>query len=325
MSRAAVVLAGGSGTRAGLGRNKTLAPLGDSTVLTHAVAALAVHVDRVVVVARAADRAAIRDEVGDLVHAVVDGGATRHDSERAGLAAVGDVDVVAFHDGARPLVPAGVVERVLDAAADGAAVVPALSRVVPVAVWREEHEGGVLHDARLVDRRGLVGVQTPQAAPLALLRAAFDAAAAAGDAPGGQLDTVEPVLRHLPDAPVLAVDGDPRNLKVTWRADLALAARLLEDPDAPAPVPGLHRREGWPTGGAPPTQLEVDGVVPVTDALRLVRDGRVHGAVDRHGLVDVAGDLLAVPGVLDEAVEDPALAVEAAVAAGARLRLRRRR
>lgn len=320
MTAAAVVLAGGSGQRAALGHNKTLADVAGSPVLRWSVQAFVDEVDRIVVVARPADREAITEQVGDLVDAVVDGGATRHSSERAGLAAVGDVDVVVVHDGARPVVDVDLVRRVLTAAADGAAVVPALPRTVPLAHWDGDHQAAVLHDALLVDRSRLVGVQTPQAAPTDVLRAAFDAVAAgAGPMP---TDTVEPVLEHG-GCPVLTVPGDVRNIKVTWPTDVDRVRRLLEDPDRlPSPL-RLRLRSGRPTGGPPPADLEVDGVTPVTDSLRVVDGDRVVRVVDRSALVDVRGDLFAGPGF--EGGDDLAAAVETAVLDGATLRLRRRR
>lgn len=325
MISAAVVLAGGSGRRAALGRNKALADLGGEPVLVRAIAPFLDLVDRVVVVTRPADRAEVAGLVGPEV-VVVDGGPTRPASERSGLAAVGDADAVLVHDAARPLVSHGLVGRVLAAVADGVAVVPALPRPVPVAHWPPQDEGPVLHDAVLVDRSALVGVQTPQAVPAEVLRAAF-AAADVAEVAGRSVatDTVEPVLRHRPDVDVVVVPGEVRNLKVTWPHDLDRARRLLESPDTDPPPPGLRWRRGRPTGGPPPVDVEVDGVTPVTDSLRVVRDGHVVRAVDRRPLVDVTGDLLTRDGVLDPSVDDLGTALEQAVLDGATLRLRRRR
>lgn len=321
MTRVAVLLAGGSGTRAGLGRNKVLAEVGGRSLLAWSLAAFRDEVDRVVVVARPADRAAIADAVAGQVDAVVDGGATRAASERAGLAAVGSADVVAFHDAARPLVGVDVVRRVLAEADRGRAAVPAVPRTVPVAHWPGEEP--VLDDAQLVDRSHLVGVQTPQAAPVELLREVFARDDEEGTSPA--TDTVEPVLRHRADVPVVAVPGSRRNVKVTWRVDLDLVRRLATQPAVEPPGPALHHRTGAPTGGPPVADLEVDGATPVTDSLRVVDgDGHVTRVVDRTGLVDVAGDLLARDGVLP-AADDLAVAVERAVLGGAVLRLRRRR
>ena len=323
MTAAAILLAGGSGRRAGLGRNKTLEEVAGRPLLQWAVDAFRDDVDRLVVVARPADRDTISAALGDAVDAVVDGGATRHASERAGLAAVGDVEVVAIHDGARPVVGRALVQRVLAAATVGDAVVPGLPRPVPIAHWDAADGATVLHDALLVDRSRLVGVQTPQAAPTAVLRAAF---AAVERVPGpSPKDTVEPVLRHCEGVPVVLVAGEERNLKVTWPNDLATAARLLVAPGATPTRPRLQLRAGRPTGGPPPADLEVDGVTPVTDALRVVEDGRVVRAVDRQHLVDVRGDLLVGTGDFDVAAADLGTALEQAVLDGATLRLRRRR
>lgn len=323
MTSAAIVLAGGSGLRAGLGHNKTIARVGGRTLLEWSLAAFLEEVDRVVVVARPADRSEIADLVGGVVTAVVDGGPSRAASERAGLAALGDAEFVAVHDAARPVVSRELVRRVLDAARAGVAVVPALPRPVPVAHWDAKEGATVLHDALLVDRSRLVGVQTPQAAPVEALRAAFDAADRAGGADG--TDTVEPVLRHRPDVDVVAVPGDPRNLKVTWPTDVDRVRDLLEDPTQQPPQLGLRWRPGRPTGGPPPADLEVDGVTPVTDSLRIVHDGHVVRAVDRRDLVDVTGDLLVAEGALDPGAVDLGAGVEHAVLDGATLRLRRRR
>lgn len=323
MTSAAVVLAGGSGRRAGLGQNKILQEVAGRSLLAWSVAAFTGEVDRIVVVARPADRDEIAALVGDDVTAVVDGGPSRPASEWAGLSAVGDVDVVAIHDGARPLIGVGLVRRVLEAARRGAAVVPALPRPVPVAHWDAPEGATILHDALLVDRSRLVGVQTPQAAPTEVLRAAFAAADRAGT--GRATDTVEPVLQYCPEVEVVAVEGDPRNLKVTWPTDVDRVRALLEHPDAQPPIPGLRHRPGRPTGGPPAADLEVDGATPVTDSLRVVEDGHVVRAVDRASLVDVSGDLLAANGVLDLDADDLGVAVEQAVLAGATLRLRRRR
>ena len=323
MTAAAIVLAGGSGRRAGLGRNKTLEPVAGRPLLRWAVDAFTEHVDRIVVVARPADRAEIAAALGDAADAVVDGGATRHASERAGLAAVGDVDVVAIHDGARPVVGSDLVRRVLEVARAGDAVVPVLRRPVPMAHWDAPEGASVLADALLVDRSRLVGVQTPQAAPAAVLRDAFaEYERVAGPPP---TDTVEPVLRHRTDVAVVAVEGEERNLKVTWPTDVARARRLLTSPGAVPVRPRLQLREGRPTGGPPPAELEVDGVTPVTDSLRAVAGGLVVRAVERTHLVDVRGDLLVAMHDFDVDAPDLGVELERAVLAGATLRLRRRR
>ena len=89
---------------------------------------------------------------------VVAGGASRTDSVAAGLAAVGDVDVVLVHDAARCLTPLAVFERVVEAVRAGAAgAVPGIPLVDTV---KTVDAHGVITGTP--DRASLRAVQTPQ-------------------------------------------------------------------------------------------------------------------------------------------------------------------
>ncbi|MDA0747196.1 MAG: 2-C-methyl-D-erythritol 4-phosphate cytidylyltransferase, partial [bacterium] len=127
----AIVLAGGVGRRMGSDRPKQFMLLAGRPVLVHALAAFeeARSVDRVVLVAAADTVAYCQKEIVEAfglqkVVAVVAGGKERQDSVAAGLKVVeGDVEVVAVHDGARPLVRADEIDAVVVAAREtGAAV-----------------------------------------------------------------------------------------------------------------------------------------------------------------------------------------------------------
>ena len=112
---AVVILAAGAGTRVGGETNKVLLPLADAPVLAWSVRdALSLpDVARVLVVVRHGEEHAVADalapHLGDGEVLLVDGGKTRHGSEWAALRALaadvesGEIDVVAIHDGARPL------------------------------------------------------------------------------------------------------------------------------------------------------------------------------------------------------------------------------
>lgn len=222
---AAVVLAGGSGSRLGAEGNKVYLPLAGRPLLAWALDAFAgaPSVRRLVLVARPADRPLARaaaDAVPHLVQ-VVDGGTTRHGSEWAALRALapairsGDVDVVAIHDGARPVLPRQLIEDTVAAARAHGAAVPG----VPL------DGAAVLDDAgrpRPLDST-LVRVQTPQAFRADLLLDAYERAERDGFA---GTDTAACVERYA-GIPVHCIPGDPRNVKVTYRPDLALAERLL--------------------------------------------------------------------------------------------------
>jgi 2-C-methyl-D-erythritol 4-phosphate cytidylyltransferase len=223
MPAAVVILAGGSGTRVGAESNKVLLPLGDTTVLGQSVrAALALtDVVRVVVGVRAGDEDAVREAVapllGDREVRLVPGGATRHASEWAALQALaedigaGEVDVVAVHDGARPLAGPALFEATLSAAREHGGALPVV-----------ELPGLLGRDLRPVADH-LVGVQTPQAFRAAPLLEAHRRAAEDGYE---STDTAACFERYS-ELPVVAVHGGPTNLKITFPEDLVVAERLL--------------------------------------------------------------------------------------------------
>ncbi len=148
--------------------------------------------------------------------AVVPGGAERADSVRGGLAALGpEADVVLVHDAARCLTPTAVFERVIDAVRggrDGAVPGVPVSDTIKVVDAR-----GVV--TATPDRAGLRAAQTPQGFPRAVLEAAHAAATGAV--------TDDSALVEALGHDVVVVDGDPLAFKITTRADLDHAARLL--------------------------------------------------------------------------------------------------
>jgi 2-C-methyl-D-erythritol 4-phosphate cytidylyltransferase len=220
---AVVVLAAGSGRRVGAETNKVLLPLADTTVLGHSVrAALQVaDVTRLVLVVRPGDEDALRASVVPLLGAhevrMVPGGPTRHASEWAALQALaedvaaGEVDVVAVHDGARPLAGPALLAATLAAARTHGGALPVVG--LPGLLGRDLRRVGA----------GLVGVQTPQAFRAVPLLEAHRRAAEEGFE---STDTAACFERYC-DLPVVAVEGGPANLKVTFPEDLAAAERLL--------------------------------------------------------------------------------------------------
>lgn len=219
VSVAVVIVAAGAGARVGAGVNKVLLPLGDRPVLAWSVtdALAATDVTRVVVVVRPGEEddvsAALTPHLGGGEVLLVPGGATRHASEWAAIRVLapaiesGEVDVVAIHDGARPLAGVALFDAVVAAAREhgGALPVTPLTAVLP----RTE--------------RALVAVQTPQAFAAPTLLAAYRAA----EVDGFQgTDTASCLERYATGVTIAAVNGSARNLKVTYPEDVALADRL---------------------------------------------------------------------------------------------------
>ena len=156
----ALVVAAGSGSRAGGALPKQYRPIAGRPLLSHTLDGLA-HpgIDEVCVVIGEGQEALYRKAVGDRrAMAPVLGGATRQQSVRNGLEALANAGVynVLVHDAARPFLPTAVVDRLLDALTRNAAAVPVLPVVDTLATSGEQL-------GPTVSREGLVRVQTPQA------------------------------------------------------------------------------------------------------------------------------------------------------------------
>ena len=207
-----IIVAGGSGSR--FGGPKQFAELRGRPLVDWSLAAARQVADGVVLVVPAGSVEEVCVSApGKGADAVVAGGARRADSVRAGLRAVpAEAGIVVVHDGARPLATPALFAAVVEAVATGAdAAVPGLA----VADTLKRVEDGVVRATE--PRHGLVAVQTPQAFRAELLRRAHA---------GGDDATDDAALVEALGATVRIVPGDPRNLKVTDRADLDLADAL---------------------------------------------------------------------------------------------------
>lgn len=241
MTTTAILLAGGSGTRLGTGDNKAYLDLDGHPLLTWSLAAFerCERITDVVLVTRPEDHerahavatAARITKLRD----VVAGGATRHESEQAGLDAIADritdgtVTLVAIHDAARPFVSDALLVRLLDTAAARGGSVPGLPVGTPSLI-RTSGDAEEVGAMTLVDTSTLRRMQTPQAFHAAGLLAAYRSATAAGF---HGVDTAETVEHHG-DLEVVVVAGDPDNRKVTYSDDLAAAtARAASWPERP--------------------------------------------------------------------------------------------
>ncbi len=223
VSTAAILVAAGSGTRLGASVRKAFVPLAGRPLFEHALDVLrrAPSVGEVVLVLHAADVEAVERRFAREADAeaacpvrCVSGGAERWHSVRRGVeAATPSRSIVAIHDAARPLVSVELVERVIAAAREHGAAIPA----VPVVDTLKRVDGGFGGDT--VARESLVRVQTPQAFDRERLLAAMRAWRT--EAWGHPTDESQVVERA--GLRVRIVEGDERNLKVTTPEDLEVA------------------------------------------------------------------------------------------------------
>ncbi|HIE21158.1 MAG TPA: hypothetical protein EYP73_00995 [Acidimicrobiia bacterium] len=203
----------GAGSSSRFGGDKLMAEVAGRPLVAHTMKAVAGAAEICVLVCRAEQQPALND-LG-LGVTIVPGGATRTVSEMAGLAALGgEIDLIAIHDAARPLVKRTLVETLYETAADVGGAVPVLE------------PNRILIDRRtLRPLEGAMLAQTPQVFRGPELLGAYVRAAQAGFE---GLDTAD-VMLEFGDVPIAAVPGDPTNLKVTYPEDLSLVRKMLED------------------------------------------------------------------------------------------------
>lgn len=221
---AALLVAAGQGSRAGGDIPKQFRAVGGKAVIAHAFDALAGHgaIGAVyVVVGHGQAEMASALLTGRNVAAFVAGADTRRGSVRAGLEAIaqaGGADFVLIHDCARPFLPDEVTDRLLSALAKGhGGAIPVLPVVDTLARAEGEHIGGI------VDRGGVLRVQTPQAFH-------FDSILAAHRGWGEQREATDDAqMLKAWGHDVKSVEGDERLNKLTYpedfdQAEIRLAA-----------------------------------------------------------------------------------------------------
>jgi 2-C-methyl-D-erythritol 4-phosphate cytidylyltransferase len=147
---------------------------------------------------------------------VLAGGNSRQQSVSIGLNEIKDARLVLIHDACRPFVSPDLVRRVVKEGMEFGAVVPVLQVTETLARIRDERLEGI------VPRERVVGIQTPQAFDLGIIKKAYD--------------TVEERIRTATDEsslvlaaglPVKVVEGEKWNIKVTVRDDIEVALSFL--------------------------------------------------------------------------------------------------
>jgi len=220
----AIVLAAGRSTRMGGGANKQFIELHGKPLLYYSLAAFeqCPAVDGVVLVRRP-DYARQAEEVVQKFGfrkacAFADGGAERQDSVVNGLNRCNSqTDIVAVHDGARPLVTPALIESTIISAREFGTGIAAIKVVDTI-----KEANGDRTVVRTVDRTKLWAVQTPQTVKFSLLRSAY-----ANVMEKKMVVTDEVAAVELLGEKVRLVETPFLNLKITTPSDLRIAEALL--------------------------------------------------------------------------------------------------
>lgn len=219
-----IIVAGGSGSRAGGARPKQFRFLDGMPVLARTINTFAAALPGAEIVAVLPEQhigfwknLSARFDVAE--HKIAAGGAERFHSVRNGLAALtSDPGLIAVQDGVRPLGSVAMIRRVAEAAAKHGAAIPV---VEPVDSFREtdaDEAGNVA--SHIVDRRFLRIVQTPQIFRADILRRAYEAEYRA------EFTDDASVVEAIGQAVYLA-EGERENLKLTTPGDFVVAEALI--------------------------------------------------------------------------------------------------
>jgi 2-C-methyl-D-erythritol 4-phosphate cytidylyltransferase len=220
-NRAVIIVAGGTGTRMNLNTAKQFLPLSEKPVLLHTFEAFRLfdpELQFILVLYKSlhGEWSKIQKDYGfDLKHTVVEGGKERFHSVKNGIAALEKtVELVAIHDAVRPFVSADTIERCFENAAKSGAAIPA----VPVIDTIRRFDGA---SSYTIPRNELVAIQTPQCFKTAILKKAYET-----DYQDIFTDDAS-VVEHMGQS-VDIVEGNRRNIKITTREDLLIAASFLK-------------------------------------------------------------------------------------------------
>lgn len=228
MKNIAVILASGSGSRFGAKLPKQFVRLAGKPVIQYTMEAFeaAEVIDEIIIVTKED----FVDYVYEIVNAqtfkkvtkVIVGGAERYDSTLSALQAISESEAnLIIHDAVRPFVSEEIINRCIKALESHNAVdvvVDATDTIVRV-------KDKVIQE--IPDRRFLKRGQTPQAFKKSTLQKAYtlfmqDAEKVASDDCGI-------LLKYLPNEPVITVQGEEANFKITHQQDIYLADNLIKD------------------------------------------------------------------------------------------------
>ncbi len=218
----AVIVAAGSSQR--MGSDKIMMKLGPMPVLARTILAFenCPLIDEIIVVTRNEKL----QQVAEMCHnnglhkvkQVVSGGATRMESALAGVSAVRHgAELIAIHDGARPLVSQEVIERAVYAGQKYRSAVPAIASTDTL---KSVDESGFI--CGTVDRATTYRVQTPQVFDADLIKGALTKAANQALPLTDDCSAMD-----MMGVKTYIVEGDPDNIKITTPNDLIAAEAII--------------------------------------------------------------------------------------------------
>jgi 2-C-methyl-D-erythritol 4-phosphate cytidylyltransferase len=148
-------------------------------------------------------------------HQVIAGGAARFHSVKNGLSLALECELIAIHDGVRPLVSYATIENCFQCAAKN-------GTAIPVVAATESIREGSLDESVSVDRSRYFMVQTPQVFKSSIIHTSYDQLF-------DQSLTDDASVVEKAGFKVNLVRGNRENIKITFPEDVKIAELLLKD------------------------------------------------------------------------------------------------
>lgn len=228
MKNAAIVLAGGSGSRMHSRTKKQYMLIGEKPVLYYSLYAFQEdeNIDEIVLVCGENEIDRCRHEIVERfgftkVTRIVPGGKERHDSVYAGLQALAPCNFVLIHDGARPFIDRPILERVWLGLQDARACTVGMP--VKDTIKLSNDDGCV---EKTLPRERLWMIQTPQAFDYEIICRAHEQRRN-GELGGAKITDDAMLVEYTQKTPVKLIEGSYANIKITTPDDLLLAEVLL--------------------------------------------------------------------------------------------------
>lgn len=221
-SRYAIIVAGGSGKRFGSEMPKQFLPLDGKAVLMRTIEKFDEAGATIVVVLPIEHQemwmTMCKENNFAVTHTIATGGKTRFESVKNGIAAIEDLadgDLVAVHDGVRPLASVELINRCYDNAKETGSAIPVVN---PSDSIRQVMDNGC---SKQLLRSSLRAVQTPQTFRAEWLKGAYDVE----ESP---LFTDDASVVESAGHQVTLVEGEVTNIKITTPIDMVVASELIK-------------------------------------------------------------------------------------------------
>lgn len=226
MNNYAVILASGTGERAGLNIPKQFTKINNKTILEYSIEVFENHpkIDKIILVSNPLfineTKEILKRNKYKKIVSLLPGGSTRQESSYIGISEIQDEDAnVLIHDAVRPFITPEIINECIEKLKEYNAVNVAIESSDTIV---EVNEKNIIKN--IPKRKFLRRCQTPQCFKLSLIKRAHELAKE--DKAADITDDCGLVVRYSL-ADIYIVNGSDKNIKITYPIDLDIAELII--------------------------------------------------------------------------------------------------